>query len=407
MRLAVNSLAITTLAITALTISLAAVGAANAAPSVSADDAPMQVTIVRANWPGCEPDCPEWIAARGRIDETTPSKFRKVLAQIGKRKLPVLIDSLGGSGLDGYTVGRMIRAKGLDVSVTQTELKTCAKDDKTCTKTTATGVPLGRPKTLGSKCASACVHILAGGSRRFAGLGTFVGVHQVKSYETRIKVLRTYRAYGNEKVLVSEKRMSSKTVPVETTSDVYSKMGRFFVEMGVRDSIMPLVMSAPHTKIHLMTLAELKMTNLVTGNIDGELIVMGTATPPLPPTAATPGTGGTELAKPPSSSAAAASVGGPNAPLSPVCIQMGFKCAHDAGQPATPLTGPALKATGVTTSGSPIDQSPKATANPKASPKAVSKSVSRPVVKTGPRPGTKRPPARFAAPGRGPMEQPF
>ncbi len=353
---------------------------AKPAPAQSPDEAPMQVSVVRANWPGCEPDCPEWIAARGRIDETTPSKFRKVLAQIGRRKLPVLIDSLGGSGLDGYTIGRMIRAKGLDVSVSQTELQTCAKDDKACRTVTPQGVALGRPKTLGAKCASACVHVLAGGIRRFAGLGTFVGVHQVKSFETRIKVLRTYRAYGDQKVLVSEKRVSSKTVPVVTTDDVYSKMKRFFVEMGVRDTIMPLVMSAPNTKIHLMTRTELKVTNLVTDIADGEVIVKGGAPAPVNPAASAPAPVAKTVATKPPAQSAALSDHAPKGSALPKALPSAPKAVTNAAaKPRQTIAGP----------------------------KTAVKPGVKTTSKTPARLPVKRAPARYAAPSRGPLEQPF
>lgn len=275
------------------TVLALALGATSALtrPASPSNATSMRVSVVRANWPGCEPNCPEWIAAQGKIDEATPAKFKKVLDQIGKRRLPVLIDSLGGSGEDAYAVGRMIRAKGLDVAVSQSDLVQCpakardakskagtSKGDKTkadpaCETTSAKGVALGRPRTLMSKCASACAFILAAGKRRAAAVGTFVGVHQVKTFETRIRSLRTYRTLGSERVLVSEKRISAKTVAVKTTDSTYRKMKRYFAEMGVTEAIMPLVMSAPHTNIHVLTNDEFKTTKLVTDRITGEQLV--------------------------------------------------------------------------------------------------------------------------------------
>jgi tetratricopeptide (TPR) repeat protein len=82
---------------------------------------PMQVSVVRNANPKCGDQCAEWISAQGRIDGSTPERFRAVLKSIGNRKLPIFIDSLGGSLAASYEVGRMIRARKLDVYVTRTE----------------------------------------------------------------------------------------------------------------------------------------------------------------------------------------------------------------------------------------------------------------------------------------------
>ena len=155
--------------------------------------AAMQVNVVRSTAPGCEPNCPEWIAAQGQIDGTTVYKFKKVLSRIGRRHVPVFIHSAGGSVEDSYAIGRLIRARGLDVAVTKTGFVPCAPTDKACLKSAALGVLRGQPEAYHAICASACAFVLAGGQRRFVGLQALVGVHQLTSFETRIEVLRTYR----------------------------------------------------------------------------------------------------------------------------------------------------------------------------------------------------------------------
>src|SRR5262245_35993770 len=80
-------------------------------------DPAMQVHLVRSAEPGCEPNCPEWIAAQGRIDAGSVARFRRVLSQLGDRKVPVLIDSNGGRVNEAFEIGRLARARGLDVVV--------------------------------------------------------------------------------------------------------------------------------------------------------------------------------------------------------------------------------------------------------------------------------------------------
>ena len=102
------------------------------------------LSIVRLAEPGCEPNCIEWIAAQGRIDTTTPAEFKRVLGKLGRRKLPILIDSTGGAVDEGIAIGRLVRAKGLDVVVTKTVLTPCEATDQECRKLRARGVELGK-----------------------------------------------------------------------------------------------------------------------------------------------------------------------------------------------------------------------------------------------------------------------
>ena len=242
----------------------------------------MLVVVVRSSDKGCEARCAEWISAQGEIDSSTPAKFADVFKQLGNRTLAVFIDSPGGTVDESFEIGRVIRAKGLDVVVTKTEFKVCDKKDARCTTLTREGVRLGQPNSNLSKCASACAFVLAAGKRRFVGPGTFVGVHQVVSFRTTWKVLQRYRVetkrvmgvpVETKKTLISEERIGKRTVKTKTTDGAYERMRKYFVEMGVRESIMPLMKSASHTSIHFLTPAELKSTNMATDFANGEMLL--------------------------------------------------------------------------------------------------------------------------------------
>ncbi len=250
----------------------------------------MQVHIVRSAEPGCEPQCAEWIAAQGRIDASTPKQFKKVLAQLDKRRLPILIDSAGGTVDDALAIGRLIRAKGLDVAVTKTEITPCAPADAACRKAKTKGVLLGQPKAHLSKCASSCAFILAGGARRFVGPSTFVGVHQFASFETQVKLLRTYRVetrreWGKpvetRKTLVSEKRIAEKAVPTPTKASAYEKVSAYFTEMGVGEGVMRALLATPNSSVRWLTRAELQASQMATEPTDGQQLVTGVPTPRL------------------------------------------------------------------------------------------------------------------------------
>ncbi len=266
---------------------------ATAAPAVTATaaNAPMQVFLVRSGPPGCEPHCTEWIAAQGQIDKSTLSQFRKVLAQIGNRRVPILIHSGGGTVDDAIEIGRLIRAKGLDVAVTKTEFAPCAPSDTACRKKIAKVGLIGTPAARLSYCASACAFILAGGVRRYVGPWTVLGVHQITSFQKHVRLLRTYqittrRVWGApvevKKTLIGEKTIAEKTVQTQTKSSTYENVRQHFVAMGVDDSIMPILMAAPGTTIRWLTRAELAQTRIATEiSLTGEQLI-ASAFPPKP-----------------------------------------------------------------------------------------------------------------------------
>jgi hypothetical protein len=292
------------------------------AKTPTAADAPMQVFLVRSGPPGCEPHCTEWIAAQGQIDKDTPAQFKKVFAQLGNRRVPILIHSGGGTVDDAIAIGRLIRTKGFDVAVTKTEFAPCAPADTACRKKTAKGGLIGTPKARMSYCASACAFILAGGVRRYVGPWTVLGVHQITSFQKHVKLLRTYqittrRVWGApvevKRTLVGEKTIAEKTVQTQTKSSTYESVRQHFVAMGVDESIMPLLMAAPGTTIRWLTRAELGQTRIATEiSLTGEQLIAA-AFPPKPepvamsePAAPPASAPTTDVATMPAASAAAA-----------------------------------------------------------------------------------------------------
>lgn len=251
----------------------------------------MQVYIVRSAMPGCEPTCAEWIAAQGRIEAGSVARFKKVLRDMGSRRLPVLIDSTGGTVEHGLAIGRLIRSRQLDVAVSKTDLVRvpCDPDDAQCRKRLAAGGMKGTVNVALSKCASACVFVLASGTRRTVSDRTWVGVHQFTSYRT--KVLRTYRyepapAWDSpgrrRRILVSEKVISGKNVPTPRRDKVYGVVKKYFAEMGIGDGIMELLFSAPSTSIRWLSAGELTTTLIATDLMPVDTVIMEKA-PDVPP----------------------------------------------------------------------------------------------------------------------------
>ncbi len=101
---------------------LASASTVLASPAGGAD---MQFLVVRSNQPGCEPTCPEWISAEGTIVRESPTHLKKLLKAIGDRRLPIVVTSLGGDVDAAMVLGRIIRARKLEVAVGKTRFVGC------------------------------------------------------------------------------------------------------------------------------------------------------------------------------------------------------------------------------------------------------------------------------------------
>jgi tetratricopeptide (TPR) repeat protein len=219
-------------------------------------NAAMQVSVVRNADPRCGDQCAEWIAAEGRIDASTPERFRAVLKAIGNRKLPIFIDSLGGSLAASYAVGRMIRARNLDVYVTRTEAAACAATPEVCRKAQAARIKFGVPRGKLASCASACTNILASGTVRSVGPTALVGVHQA--------------AYH-----LMQKDASSAISELRVPEATYVAMKDYFVEMGVDANLMLRLLATPHKQMYWLNHDELQVSRLTNQATSGEELITG------------------------------------------------------------------------------------------------------------------------------------
>ena len=237
------------------------------------EGAPMQVGLVRSATPGCEPNCAEWIAAEGKITSETPAAFEAVFRKLGSRKAPVLVRSEGGSVDAAIAIGRMIRARGLDVTVAHTALDGCPADrDQRCVAGDTSKLR-GTPVTRGFYCASACTLLFAGGVRRLVAPWSSVGVHEITEVTKQWRVRRFYRVTRRIRpnhqarmirTLVSETTFSTKVSTSSASRAVLRRMTDYLGDMNVSRKLVPLMMATPATSVHWMTRQELRDTRLVT-----------------------------------------------------------------------------------------------------------------------------------------------
>jgi hypothetical protein len=259
----------------------APVKAAEPKPAKDPWDLPMTVVIVRQSATACEPRCQEWIVAEGEITAVTPALFRKVLKRIGKRKLPVLIQSPGGNVDAALAIGRMLRKAELDVAIASVAFEGCLPSDKSCRLPEADGgMYRGLPSPRPGVCASACPLVVAGGRKRLASPDAWIGLHKIRTTWTRehVRYLETYRTVNGKKKVISRKVVSRKTKS-HTTDGLHKTLEKtlrsYLNEMGIAPGMLQDMERAPHESVYWLPRQRAAELSLVTAGL-AELAVSET-----------------------------------------------------------------------------------------------------------------------------------
>ncbi len=260
------------LALLAGGIDAASLARAAPAPRASPSSlAPMRFVRVGSDGSACRPDCPEWISAEGRIVTGTADALRRVIAALGDRRLPIFVNSAGGSVQDAMAMGRLIRAKRLAVVVAHTVIAPCPASARDC------GEARGSAESWGAYCASACTLALAGGIERYVSPLAFVGVHQLTELTSKTQVKRLYSVhywvvaglkFELSRTFVGERRATATTKRTADRS-VDDGVALYLVEMGVLDPVMKLTLATPAREVRWLTAEELAASRLATIWVDG------------------------------------------------------------------------------------------------------------------------------------------
>ncbi len=201
----------------------------------------MDFLVVRYSSPRCEPDCPEWIAAEGRIVPETAGRLAKFLADPARRKLPLILNSGGGSIEAAVAMGRMIRKYEMDTGVGQTMILGCPNAQRDAGTCKSDGVLLafdGEAFPYGAYCASACPLVLLGGMHRVVDPSSFVGVHEPKGdIQPYIDhYLIKYRMENGRKHIISKTYINrtylKKKTIVGITPKLRVELNKYLNEMG-------------------------------------------------------------------------------------------------------------------------------------------------------------------------------
>ncbi|MCA0433964.1 MAG: hypothetical protein LCH46_11960 [Proteobacteria bacterium] len=236
---------------------------------------PMAFTHVRASG-ACEPTCPEWIVADGKITPGTSKRFKAFLKSIGDAHLPVILQSAGGDVNSALALGRIIRDRKMDVAVGYTVFIGCAPRQDCKPPKAQNGIYRGMVRTRNAYCNSACPLVLAGGIRRIASADVSIGVHQVTTTWQNIRVTyrETYQIVDGKKKIISRKEIGRKKLKPKVTQGMYADLKKklldYYSEMGVDPGLIDEAEKTPPSKLGVLSEHDLKGFRMVTG-MDGAL----------------------------------------------------------------------------------------------------------------------------------------
>ncbi len=232
---------------------------------------PMRFVVVRSSVTGCEPNCPEWISAEGAIEAGTPAKLKRILKILGRRQLPIVVNSPGGNVDAALQLGRLIRKNKLDIAVGTTSFYDCLPGVTDCPADDGKGTAyLGIASDGGAMCNSACPLMFAGGIRRVVGRWAYLGVHQITTTYRREQVYyrTTYRIVHGRKKVVSTKVISRTDAGSHKTYEMSKAMERklsaYLKEMGVDRAVLETMKRTPASDIHQISLDDMATMKLVT-----------------------------------------------------------------------------------------------------------------------------------------------
>ncbi len=205
---------------------------------------PMMFFVAKGAADECGPGCDTWIAAYGEIDSGAATRFQRFLDKLGKHDLPIFIQSPGGLTLRATTMGELLRARKLTISVGRSIPVACGDKLYTaeCNKIRQSGPRIASRLETNAICASACVYMLLGGAKREIAWDSALGVH-------------------SSKVVLSRNGRQVRNVPPSLIRDAYRREGamidRYVAKMGIASELLTVTRSVPFESIRRLTREEI------------------------------------------------------------------------------------------------------------------------------------------------------
>lgn len=224
----------------AFLIALVGVFVAPSAPAQSAGVLEERKLPMRFTWNDCKPGCGGWVSAVGVVTSDTPKDFDDFAHGRDLAGATLVLDSSGGSVNDAIAIGRRWRKLGLLTTVGITVDIQVAGSEQSVV------VP-------GAYCESMCAFLLLSGKSRYIPEGAHVRVHQIWMGD-RADDARA-AAYTAQDLMIVERDIG--------------RLAKFTFDMGGTGDLLSLALSVPPwEELHELSADELRLTNLVTTDIE-------------------------------------------------------------------------------------------------------------------------------------------
>ena len=234
--------------ILALVVAALSGGAARAQPCPLANPldvlkTPMTFYLAKGSPDACGPGCSEWIAAEGAFDTGAAIRLRAFLSRQRNANRPIYFHSPGGLADRAFSIGRMLRERGMTAGVSRTQPEACRKlDEKACTALKRSGQVLAAELSALAACNSACVYALIGAKERRVPPGARLGVHSSK----------LIKLYSDGRVVVMQPgtaRSQAQAREVQTR--------KYIAEMGIDVQLFDIALKTPHENVHYLSRDEI------------------------------------------------------------------------------------------------------------------------------------------------------
>jgi hypothetical protein len=209
---------------------------------------PMQFYVVKGAPDACGRGCDSWIAVEGKIDSGAAARFRKFLARVHVRKLPIYFYSPGGSVEQALAMGTLLREKPVVARVGRTMVNECgfeAQDAEPCVKLKQSGRELhGDLSTRGAFCGSACPYLILGATTREVAADAALAVHSAK-------VTVSFRGVGVPPPAI----VAAANARAHERSD--GMIAAYLAKMGADTALLALVRTVKFEEMHILTREEI------------------------------------------------------------------------------------------------------------------------------------------------------
>src|SRR6476619_5576921 len=216
---------------------------------------------MKFSWVPCQPNCRGWVSAVGIVTADSPRDFDEFARGRQLGSATIVLDSSGGSVNGSIALGRRWRNLGVRTTV----------GVSVQTNTTQSAPPNVAPVAY---CESMCVFLLLSGKTRYVPETAHVRVHQIWMGDRANDAKAA--TYSADDLRIVERDIG--------------RLAKYTLDLGGAGDLLSLSLNVPPWEdLHELSLAELRLTNLVTTDAVAEVLPhLGTANVPVAEATAKP-----------------------------------------------------------------------------------------------------------------------